>query len=242
MAKDDKLVSPSRAPIYRYTDGEKEWDSPHGEIAMEEISAHIERHLDDIEMVYHELLSDTVHIDVCHVKPNQERPYHTLITSGMSDLPMATPEGSDAPRYLELMMTLPKHWQLNDEAFHDENWYWPIRALKFLARFPHKYGAWLGVGHTIPNGDPPVPFANNTGFTGILILPPVTVPKRFVSLKVEDDKEIFFMSCIPLYTGEMTLKLHSGTQALLDRFEKNRILEIVDINRKNVAKKRFGVF
>ena len=77
MKKDDKLVSLSGHPIYRYTDGEKEWESPHGEMAIEEITEHIEQYIVKIEMVYHEILSDTVHIDVHHVKPTENRPFNT---------------------------------------------------------------------------------------------------------------------------------------------------------------------
>ena len=100
MNKEDKLVSPSGSPIYRYTDGEKEWEAPHGEESIEEISAHIETHIGKVSIVLHEMLSDTVHIDVHHVKPTRERPYHTLITSGMSDLAMNVPDEIKSAKYI----------------------------------------------------------------------------------------------------------------------------------------------
>lgn len=88
MTKEEDLVSRSGAPIFRYIDGEKEWEAPQGEECIEEISEHIERHIGEICMVFHEVISDTVHIDVHHIKPTEERPFHTLVTSGMSDLQM----------------------------------------------------------------------------------------------------------------------------------------------------------
>jgi hypothetical protein len=139
MSKESNLVSLSGSPIFTYTDGEKEWQAPHGEECIEEISTHIERHLGEVSGVFHELVSDTVHIDVHYVKPTQERPYHTLVTSGMSDLPMSVPEQVDATRFMELVVTLPEEWLVDQEAFANEAWYWPIRQLKYLARFPHKY-------------------------------------------------------------------------------------------------------
>lgn len=242
MNDDGKLVSLSGAPIFRYTDGEKEWEAPHGEECLEAISAHIERHVGPVEMVFHEILSDTVHIDVHQVAPTPERPFHTLVTSGMSDLPMAVPEGSGVPRHLELMVTLPADWQLSQEAFQDERWYWPVRLLKFLARFPHKYDTWLGWGHTIPNGDPATPYADNTGLCGAIVLPSVNVPGEFHELGIDAGKTIHFMSLVPLYEDEMNFKLRKGSDELLERFDRNRISDIIAIDRKNVCKKRFGLF
>lgn len=41
----------------------------------------------------------------------------------------------------------------------------------------------------------------------------------------------------------MNLKLREGTDALIERFVKHRIVsDIVDPGRRNVTKKRFGLF
>jgi len=242
MSKDENVVSISGAKIFRYTDGEKEWEAPQGEECIEEISDHIERHIGNIHLVYHEIISDTVHIDVHHVAPTRERPYHTLITSGMSDLPMNVPAEAGSTKYMELMVTLPEDWEITEGSFQDEKWYWPVRELKFLARFPHKFDTWLGWGHTMPNGDPAEPFAENTLLNGVIILPSINVPAQFYKLKINDNKTIEFYSFLPLYKEEMDLKLQKGSDELLERFEKYGISDIVDIKRRNVAKKRFGIF
>jgi hypothetical protein len=242
MSKEDKLVSKSGVPIFKYTDGEKEWDAPHGEECIEEISDHIEKYIGEVSMVFHELISDTVHIDVHHVEPAENRPFHTLITSGMSDLPMSVPEGADSANFMELMITLPDYWQIDEESFKDERWYWPIRQLKYLARFPHKYETWLGWGHTIPNGDPAEPFANDSKLNGIIILPSVNVPSDFYHLDIDEDKRIEFFSIVPLYEEEMNLKLEKGSDYLLDKFDKYAVTDIVDPKRKNLAKKWLGIF
>ena len=241
--KDNKLVSLSGKPIYRYTDGEKEWEAPHGEECLEEISDHIEQYIGPIDMVFHELVSDTVHIDIHHVKPTEQRPFHTLVTSGMSDLPMSVPEDVDATRYMELMVALPHNWQISDESFKDERWYWPIRQLKYLARFPHKLDTWLGWGHTIPNGDPPESFADNTRLNGVIIVPSLLVPQEFYSLKINDEKCIEFFAIVPLYEQEMQLKLNTGAEALFDLFDQYEITDLIEPQRKNVCKKKFlGLF
>jgi len=52
----------------------------------------------------------------------------------------------------------------------------------------------LWSGHTVPNGDPPEPYAPNTKLCGALIAPPVAV--------------------WPLHADEMELKLDKGLEAL----------------------------
>ena len=59
----------------------------------------VQRHLGPIDKVWHEILSDTVHLDVHHLPPSPGRNYHTLVTTGMSDLPMNAPP--QAPDYTE---------------------------------------------------------------------------------------------------------------------------------------------
>lgn len=236
--------SESGAPIYRYDDVEpKEFEPASGEPSTDEISEHIEKHVGKIEMVFHELVSDQVHIDVHWVKPTDERPFHTLITSGMSDKPMSAPEGVEDANYAELCICLPKEWKISDEDFEDENNYWPVRWLKFMARFPHEYDTWLWWGHTIPNGNPAEPFADNTKLNTMLLLPSVMFNESFQQLSLEN-KTISFFTLIPLYSEEVDLKLKKGAEALFDGFDKFGITDVLDINRPNIAKKKkkFGFF
>jgi hypothetical protein len=238
---EEKLVSLSGAPIWVH-DEPTPFQAPEGEMCLAEISAHIEQHLGPVETVFHELVSDTVHIDVHIVLPTPENDCVRLVTSGMSDLPMTVPEHSSAPRHAELMMTLPAGWRLDQASLESAEWYWPIRLLKILARLPHKYATWLGVGHTMPNGDPVEPFAPNTRLCGAMIVPPLTSPDAFDSLTIDEEKVISFYSVLPIYQAEMDLKLRKGADALFDRLSAKRISDLVDLDRPDVAKKRFGFF
>jgi Suppressor of fused protein (SUFU) len=241
MSHEPAKYSPTGAPIYHYADGEKEWEVADGEDSLEAISTHIEQYIGKVETVFHELISDTVHIDVLFVEATTEKPFHTLITSGMSDLAMAVPSEYSASQYAELVLTLPADWEISEAAFKDETWYWPIRLLKYLARFPHKYDTWLGWGHTIPNGDPAEPYADNTQLNGMILLSSAHVPEAFEQLQATPEKTIRFLSIVPLYQAEMDLKVSQGTDALIDRFIKYGITDCLDLNRRNVAKKRFGI-
>jgi len=221
----------------------KAWEAPQGEACTEQISAHIERHLGKVKSVFHEIMSDTVHIDVHFVPPSEEFPYVRLVTSGMSDLPMAVPpEDENSPRHIELIMTLPGDWKLDEESFQDDRWYWPVRLIKYLARMPHKYDTWLGWGHSIPNGDPAQPLAPDTALIGAVILPSVTVAKEFHTLKINDEKTIRFYAVVPLYPEELDLKLRKGTAELMRKFGRANITDIVEPGRTNVGKKFLGLF
>src|ERR1700754_3938176 len=175
-----------------------------GEEHLQEIGDHIERHLGKVASVFHEIISDVVHVDIHLVAPTPDFPCYRLITSGMSDLPMKVPADSQQSPYLELMVPLPGDWKLTTEDFKDENWYWPVRALKVLARLPHLNDTWLGFGHTIPNGEP---YASGTKLDGAIILPPISSPGEFYKLDLPDGKSILFLAVVPLYPEEMALKL-----------------------------------
>ncbi|WP_196888942.1 suppressor of fused domain protein [Aureivirga sp. CE67] len=236
--------SESGAPIYRYDDLETpEFVAPSGDSSIEEISAHIEKHFGEIHQVFHEVISEFVHIDIHWVKPTKEKPFHTFITSGMSDKPMNSPEGVEGCEYLELSICLPENWEVSEESFKDRKNYWPIEWLKYLARFPHAYNTWLWFGHTIPNGEPAAPFAENTNFSSMILLPSVVFPQEAQLLELEN-KSIHFLALCPLYNEELELKMHKGVEALFDGFDKFRVSDIVDIYRPVTVKKKkfFGLF
>lgn len=229
--------SESGAPIHRHQPREKTWEPPDmSDSSTEAISAHIETHVGPIATVWHEVLSDLVHIDVHQVAPSTSRPYWTLITSGMSDRPMVAPTGREDWRFAELMLCLPQDWKMNQADFKDPKNDWPVRWLKLLARFPHKYKTWLSWGHSMPNGNPAQPLHASVPFTGVVLLRPQTVTPDFWELKVRKDKTIHFFSVVPLYPGEMSLKLKRGAEELEKQFEKRKVSERVDPRREDVSK------
>ena len=205
--------------------------------AIERIGAHIEKHLGKVEGVFHEVVSDLVHLDVHWVGPSEQRPFHTLITTGMSDRPMTVPEGTEELAFAELLICLPSSWPLSHEAFQDERNYWPVRWLKQLARLPHEYQTWLGLGHTVPNGDPAEPFADNTKMCCWLIVPPVLVDDDFSPLAIDEEKQVHFYAAIPLYREEMEFKLKRGLEDLVDRLSAEGVTEVLDLQRKNTCKR-----
>lgn len=239
MAETGEERTPSGQRIIRHAERDRPRTPPDvHDSSVEEIVKHIEKHLGPIENVFHEIVSDLVHVDVHCVPPRPDCPWITLVTTGMSDRPMNVPPEAEAFRYAELLINLPPDWPLTMEALKDDNNYWPIRWLKYLARFPHEYDTWLGYGHTVANGNPPEPFASRVPFSGMLLELPLSAGTEFGRLEIGKEKVIFFFALVPLYADEMNLKLKRGVEHLENLFEKHKVRDVVDVSRPNVAVKR----
>jgi len=238
-------VTPGGSKLYRHARRDRELDLAAGDGELiDAISEHIEKYVGHSPNVFHELISDLVHLDVHTVPPTSQRNWHTCITSGMSERPMHAPPGVENSDYAELVLCLPPTWQLSEAAFKIDNqrFYWPIYWLKTLARLPHEYDTWLGAGHTVPNGDPPKPFHHTTKMCCWLTLGPIWFDKKFATLKLADGRLINFLAIIPIYAEEMQLKLNKGTDVLAGKLASLPLTELMNPSRKNVAVKRFGFF
>ena len=235
--------SESGAPILRHQARERDFDLAVGDgEAIEQIENHITQFIHEPAWVFHELISDLVHLDVHVIKPTAEFNWYTLVTTGMSDMPMTVPDGAEHLCYAELVLHLPPDWRVSERAFKKDANYWPVYWLKSLARMPHEYETWLSVGHTIPNGDPPQPFDDGTEMCCWLLMSPVLLPDDFAVLEIDDEKAINFLMMIPLYREEVDFKLKHRVEGFVDRLEGLPLEQLFDFGRKNVCKKRFGIF
>ncbi len=234
----DDEKSPSGASILQHEDKDRDFQPPEEHARnLEDIEAHLEKYIGPVETVYHEIVSDLIHLDVLYIPPTPERPYTVLATSGVSDLPMSVPEGLEDRARAELLIVLPESWPLSEEAFEDDANYWPVRWLKSIGRLPHEYDTWLGWGHTIPNGHPPEPIAD-TDFIGVMVTLPYWLDPSFARVTAKSGDVISFYELVPLYAEEMDLKLAEGAEALEQRFDAYDIGFVLDVNRPNVAKRK----
>ena len=242
MNSGDQPIDPEQQNLY-HTERKRDFDPAFGDSnSIELITAHITKHIAEPQYVFHEFVSDLVHLDVHVVPPGPERNYFTLVTSGMSDRPMTPPAEYAQCAYAELMMCLPPDWPLNEEGSGELEVYWPVELLKFLARFPHEYETWFAESHTVPNGESFEHYASNTDFCAITFANPKTAPAEFAQLQIAENKVINFLAVIPLYLTEIKLALKEGSEPLFELLEANVVTEVLDLNRKNLVKKRFGLF
>lgn len=236
MSNETNIYSIGGQPIYKHEKAKEFEFADMSDCSAEEISNHFEKQFGKVKNVFHEIISDKVHIDINVIEPDENREYYVIFTTGMSNKPMITPEGREEYQHAELYTFLPKDWKLSQESMDNINSYWPIGNLKFLARMPHEYETWLALGHTVANGDPAEPYAENTKLCCSMLTYPVMTDEWFQTLKIRDDKIINFYYVLPLYKEEMDYKLSKGMDALLDRFEKKKIKSVLDVKRKNAGK------
>lgn len=202
------------------------------------IENHIHSQIGKIHTVFHEIVSDDIQLDVCHVKSGLFRRFELLVTLGMSAQPMNVPGEYNDPRFIELMMLLPKGWPLTQEDFNQESRYWPIRLLKDCARYAHHRNSHLGYGHTVAHAEEDntlTPYAPGLGYCASIILPSITLGERSMVLKRGGrESDIYFFAVIPLFESELRHKMEHGTGALMDLFDQHKVTDVVNLSRESV--------
>ncbi|MEM9029311.1 MAG: suppressor of fused domain protein [Pseudomonadota bacterium] len=240
----DGDVTPGGSRIIVGKDRETGWTQPESYAEnCELIQEHLEPVIGEAATVFHEIISDLVHLDVLVYAPNENRDYWVYVTSGMSDLRMAIPEGVDPAEWsrAELIMALPRAWgdalaETLERSEDDENSYWPIGLLKWLARYPHVAQTWLAPGHTIPNFENE-PYTNASRLNVALVDFPRLLPASHATLMLPDGDRLNFFGLILLYPEEADFKLDQGYEALAEKFEPNGVSELLDLSRRSVIRR-----
>jgi hypothetical protein len=197
------------------------------------ITEHIEKHFGGNSFVFHEKKSDVVHIDVIVVLPSAACPWYTLLTSGMSDVPMPVPRAMKNATLAEVCLCLPKEWPISqvDMKWATPEFFWPIRVLKEIARYPHLSDTWLSYGHTVSRPEPLDPASR---FARLVLMKPLTFPEGADQVKADDGRTIRYLALIPLLQDELAFKLECGTDALKNELKAAKVTEMLDPNRRTV--------
>ena len=232
--------SPGGAYIKRYRDGAApNIAPPERPTYFNDILAHLEPLLGPVEIVYDEVVSDQVQLDVMAFAPRGFRRFWTLVTCGMSTRPMPVPKGMDDPsscERAEFVICLPEDWFGRDpKQLAGDARAWPIEILIFAARFVHLHDTWLWLGHTLTTADPPEPFDPTTEFCALAVAFPVRWPEEKWTMTAHDGQSINFLTIIPLYSAELQLALDKGFAALLDLFDEGWVNELLDPARPSLV-------
>lgn len=191
----------------------------------EAIEEYVARHVGPARRVLHEIESHIVHIDVHIVPPGTDHPFWFLFTTGMSALPMNSP--MEHPAYAELSLMLPTWWQIDMGRWkQDKRWFWPIRELIDLARYPHRMRTWLGQGHTVASGQPARPYDRSTSLAAMLVL-----PWSFSEDVIHGDVATQLYALWPLHADELDYKRAHGLMALCDCLEAAGVTAELDPSR-----------
>ncbi|MEP6930364.1 MAG: suppressor of fused domain protein [Flavobacterium sp.] len=203
---------------------------------IESLDQHLSKFCKEEEMtVFHEMLSVDFHLDVFLINREQDD-FNILITSGMSLLKMNVPEYIENPEdyaFAELMVLLPKEIEFENIYTGKEKNSWIITMLKEAARVPHQHHTWLSIGHTLQATTDLEPYADDTEFTGCIILPSVTFDEEVTQL-YSDNRRINIYSLFPLYRNELEYKIENGYNKFLDYIIDANSQEVMNLERKNL--------
>ncbi len=214
----------------------------YSEDEMRVVENHIREYIGSFDSVFHEIVSEDIHVDIIIVPPANGRNHYTVTTLGMGAYLMDIPkkfQDSVCPR-IELAITLPATWDFSEEAMQDESNYWPIRLLKNLAHLPIYCDTFLAPTHTVDNED----FYGNTKFSGVVLdflqdyfpLDDDDAYKAHYCDISEDEGSVQFLQVIPLYKEELDYAVENGSPSLFDIMEESNFSFCVDIKRKNLLK------
>lgn len=199
---------------------------------LNEYEAFIQENLGAYEQVFHEIASPDIHLDIIIVPPTEEFPFYKLVTMGMGAYAMNVPENLKEYEleHAELVLYLPKDWNIQSPEEKD---YWPIRYLKILGRLPIENNTWLGLGHTIHGDAEQQPFAENTKLNSILLLNGCNLKLEKMDLRLSSGKKIQFYQLFPLYQEELEYKMQHSVGEMLELFDDDDVMPILNIHRKN---------
>jgi hypothetical protein len=162
-------------------------------------------------LVYDEKHSPDFHMDVYVIVPGERRDFFTLLTSGVSSIPMNVPDPRCNP-YMELITFLPASWPIGKEELGSDSFYWPVKLIKDLGRFPNTHNTWLGFGHTIP--EPKDSFLYEKGFEATVLLKSKTIDEDFQRVSF-DDGIIDILMPFPITGKELAFKKEKGIMELM---------------------------
>lgn len=190
------------------------------------LQQHLDTYLGSEGKIFHEIVSETVHLDLSVHSPTEERPFFTIATMGVSDAGLNVPEGAEEFRHIELLCYLPVGWDVDfaNVTDSDESW-WPGRLLKQLGRFAHEYRTFFAPGHTIPS--PIGPYTAGSVLETALLVPPFLDVEEFHQFEARG-KSCRFLAVWPITAAECQLKLERGTGDLLDMLEKAGVTPVID--------------
>jgi hypothetical protein len=196
------------------------------------ISDHIERFVGPVDHVEHDF-DPRLPIHIHHVQPAKSRPYHALVTEGMSYSPLKVRRGDEEFRFQELMILMPRSWRRSDKKTT-----WPLFWLRHLAQYAHREKTYYAYGHSFGNGPNCDPLAPGVEMCGWLFLPPIELEEKAKVLPIDEKHQGRLIALVPVYRDEYRhIVDENGLNDVLDGFERDGVSELYNPKRKSVLVK-----
>ena len=174
-------------------------------------------------------------VNVEVVYATARRPFHLLVTNGMSALSMRVPSrGGFDLTWAELAICLPPDWRLDEESLDDERWYWPLRLLWQISRYVHENDRFIWFNHGF-GWDDAKPLGPGVPFTSVFIVESSVLPERFASFRSDPVREIHFLSLCPILREEWEWAEANSPAALAARLEERGVTDLVVPERPSVV-------
>jgi len=159
--------------------------------------------------VMHELQPLAPHVDVYIFEPEGPRTFFTLVTGGMSDIPMNAPENVDIRRAeLILYAKEPK------ERY--------VELMRWLAHLVHDQRTWFTPGSTMTNGQPPSPIFEGSDADCYFFMPSPLEPDNTLAEKLRIEREtVTFLWLVPVTMAECEFIRNNGADKFFDILDKN---------------------
>jgi len=170
--------------------------------------------------ILHSTDHKTPHIDLYLFSPDGQRDFVAVLTGGMSDLPMAVPDGSAAEAHIELIMGIGQYQD------------WATKLLKLAAEYPFDHGTFYDVHHTVPFGGE---LGDGSSLSAFLLVRPRFLPDGFARFEF-GGKRIGFLQAVPITTAEHQFAAAEGSDKLEALLERHGYLITRDPNRQSVVK------
>jgi len=165
-------------------------------------------------------------------------PVTVIVTNGLSDYKMPVPEKWKGREYNELYFCLPNYWLWEETENPKMNW--PFYWIQRLAKFVVEKETWYGHGHTMPCGKDALPLSETMQQSYFVLSDPILLEMEMAPVTV-DEKEIHFLSIIPLFEDEFNYKQSKGMFKFRQKLVNNAISEKLDDFRNSCMKRRWKI-
>lgn len=163
-------------------------------------------------------------------------PVMVLMTNGLSDYKMPVPEKMQERTYNEIYFCLPSYWEWQDLENPQTNWV--FKWIQTLAKFVVEKETWFGHGHTIPCGKIPESLSSTMLQKYFFFSDPMLLSGELTPVKV-GEKEVHFLSIIPIFKDEMDYKQSRGTFKFGTKLINKGVSEKLDDYRGSVLRNKW---
>ena len=162
------------------------------------------------------------------------RDCQVLVTKGLHHYEMINPKDQSESKFVELFFCLPNYWSEKDLQNNE----WAYSILDQLMTYVVDNKTWFADGHTLQMSLNKGPLSWSLKQSHCMLSTPILLREELTTINLEN-KQVSFLSIVPLFRQEFQYKQAYGTNMLLELLEQHQVTERLDGFRTNLAKSRW---